>query len=89
MANEANYPHELRLENREKLTVSGVREVESFDENAVAVVTAQGLLVIRGEGLQLKSLSPEGGQICVRGMIGSLDYEEARSAGGFLKRLFG
>ncbi|MBE6984615.1 MAG: sporulation protein YabP [Ruminococcaceae bacterium] len=91
MANEANrnHLHELRLENREKLTVNSVQEVESFDENTVALLTDQGLLVIRGENLQLKSLSPEGGQVCVNGVIHSIDYEEARKAGGFLKRLFG
>jgi len=87
MANEANYPHELRLENRERLAVSGVREVESFDENTVALLTQQGILIIRGEQLQLKSLCPDGGQVCVQGMIRSLDYEEER--GNFLKRLFG
>ncbi len=87
MANEANYPHELRLENRERLAVSGVREVESFDENAVALLTEQGLLIIRGEELQLKSLCPDGGQVCVQGLIRSLDYEEPH--GGFLKKLFG
>ncbi len=87
MANEANYPHELRLENRERLAVSGVREVENFDENTVALLTEQGVLIIRGEELQLKSLCPDGGQVCVQGKIRSLDYEEPR--GSFLKRLFG
>ena len=87
MANEGTYPHELRLENRERLSVSGVREVESFDENVVALLTERGLLLIRGEELQLKSLSPDGGQVCVQGLIRSLDYEEARA--GFFKRLFG
>ncbi len=89
MANDTNFPHELRLQDRKRLTVSGVQEVESFDENAVALVTQQGLLVIRGEELQLKSLAPEGGQVCVQGLICSLDYEQARKAGGIFKRLFG
>ena len=84
----SNLPHELRLENREKLTVSDVQEVESFDENTVALLTSRGLLIIRGENLQLKSLSIDGGQVAVHGLILSLDYEEPRKVGGFFKRLF-
>ena len=84
----SNLPHELRLENREKLTVSDVQEVESFDENTVALLTSRGLLIIRGENLQLKSLSIDGGQVTVDGLIHSLDYEEPRKVGGLFKRLF-
>ncbi len=91
MANESNrtQPHELRLDNRAKLSVSGVSEVESFDENAVVLHTAQGILVIRGGGLHLQTLSIDGGQVAVDGTIDSLTYEEPQKAGGFLRRLFG
>ncbi len=91
MSNDANHiePHELRLENREKLTVSNVRQVESFDENTVALLTGRGLLVIRGENLELKALSIDGGQVSVRGTVHSLDYEEPHKTGSFFKRLFG
>lgn len=90
MANELNRaePHELRLENREKLSITGVREVESFDENAVVLHTARGILIIRGENLHLKTLSIDGGQVAVSGTIGSLSYEEAQKGGGFFQRLF-
>lgn len=90
MANEParQEPHELRLENRAKLNVSGVREVESFDETVVALLTARGLLIIRGSDLQLRSLSIDGGQVSVTGNIDSLSYEEAQKTGGFLRRLF-
>ena len=91
MANELNRaePHELRLENREKLSVTGVREVESFDENAIVLNTARGVLIIRGENLHLKTLSIDGGQVAVSGTIGSLSYEEARKTRGFFGRLKG
>ena len=91
MANEINRaePHELRLDNREKLSVSGVREVESFDENAVVLHTARGVLIIRGSGLHLKTLSIDGGDVAVTGSVDSLAYEEAQKAGGFFHRLFG
>lgn len=91
MANEINRaePHELRLDNREKLSVSGVREVESFDENAVVLHTARGVLLIRGSGLHLKTLSIDGGDVAVTGSVDSLSYEEAQKTGGFFRRLFG
>ncbi|MBE6928342.1 MAG: sporulation protein YabP [Ruminococcaceae bacterium] len=88
MTNEPHQTHELQLKNREKLTVSDVQEVGSFDENTIALVTGHGLLIIRGENLQLKSLSIDGGQVCVSGLVHSLDYEENKKS-GFFKRLFG
>lgn len=91
MANDINRqePHELRMENRAKLTVTGVREVESFDENVVALHTVRGMLIIRGEGLHLQALSIDGGQVVVTGTVDTLSYEEAQKAGGFFRRLFG
>lgn len=80
--------HELRLENRQKLTVTGVQEVESFDEAAVILHTVAGLLRIHGEGLQLQSLSIDGGQVAVHGTVDSLSYE-AEQKGGFFRRLLG
>ena len=57
MPNEPNrtLPHELRLDNRSKLSVSGVSEVESFDETTVVLHTARGVLIIRGENLHLSA----------------------------------
>ncbi len=82
--------HHLILEDRENLTVSGVEEVESFDENTIVMETAQGLLIVRGEGLHIEKLSLDGGDLKVEGMVESLVYEEnRRTKGGFLARLLG
>lgn len=82
-------PHKLTLNERKKLTMTGVTEVVSFEENAVILKTALGTLVIQGNQLQLKTLSLEGGQVDVEGTISALIYEEPRSGGGVLRRLFG
>lgn len=82
-------PHKLTLNERKKLTVTGVTEVVSFEENAVILKTALGTLMIQGNQLQLKTLSLEGGQMDVEGSVSALIYEEPRSAGGVLRRLFG
>lgn len=90
MSNETNHaiPHELKLENRARLSVSGVREVESFDENTVVLHTSQGILIVRGENLHLQTLSIDGGQVAVNGSVSGLAYEEARKTGGFFQRVF-
>ena len=82
-------PHRLTLEDRRRLSLTGVTEVDSFDENTVILRTAQGMLVIRGEGLQLKNLNLDGGQAAVDGTVHSLTYEAAQPEGGLLRRLFG
>ena len=89
MANERpDMPHELRLENRARRNVTGVREVESFDESAVVLHTAKGVLVIRGQSLHLQTLSIDGGQVAVDGTVDALVYEETQKQGGFFSRLF-
>ena len=80
--------HGLMLSDRKNLTMTGAAEVVSFDETAVVVKTCLGTLVIQGENLQLKALMPEGGKVTVEGEIGSLQYEQNRSTGGWLSRLF-
>ena len=79
--------HSLQLKQRKKLTMTGVTEVVSFEENAVVLRTSLGTLIVQGNGLQLKTLSLEGGQVAVDGAVSSLLYEEPRPAGW--RRLFG
>ena len=82
--------HHLILEDRESLTVSGVEEVESFDENTIVMYTSQGTLIVRGEDLHIEKLSLDGGDLKVEGMVESLTYEESRrNKGGFFARLLG
>ena len=79
-------PHKLQLNERKKLTMTGVTEVVSFDETAVILQTSLGLLIVQGQQLQLKNLSLEGGQVMVEGTISALSYEEPRQGGW--RRLF-
>lgn len=82
-------PHKLTLDQRKSLTVTGVTEVVSFDENAVVLHTYRGELLVRGQDLHLKNLSQDGGQVAVEGQVDLIAYEEPRVQGGFLRRLFG
>lgn len=82
-------PHKLTLNERTSLTVTGVTEVASFDDNTVILHTGLGTLVVQGHGLQLKQLSLDGGQVAVEGTVSALSYEDPRPAGGWLHRLLG
>ena len=77
---EERLPHKLTLTERRQLTMTGVTEVVSFDETQVVLETGLGTLVIQGQELHLKTLSAEGGQVCVDGRISSLIYEEPRQS---------
>ena len=85
---EREMAHALTLDGRKSLTMTGVTEVVSFDEGAVVLRTALGMLMVQGTGLRLKTLSTDGGQMAVTGEIGSLSYEEPRER-GWLSRLLG
>ncbi|MCD8051044.1 MAG: YabP/YqfC family sporulation protein [Clostridiales bacterium] len=80
-------PHHIVLEERAALSVSGVEEVESFDENTICLSTCQGDLVVRGQELHIEKLSLDGGDLKVAGVIDSLAYEEPTVRGGLLARL--
>ncbi|WP_407946017.1 YabP/YqfC family sporulation protein [Oscillibacter valericigenes] len=82
--------HRLELVGRERLTVSGVEDVDRFDETGIVMSTSAGTLVVTGEDLHIGKLSLDGGELHVDGRIDSVTYEdEGRSRGGFFSRLFG
>ncbi len=82
-------PHSVTLEDRRHLTISGVEDVERFDETAVVLSTAQGALTVQGSGLHIEQLSLNGGDLKVEGLIESLSYEDrAEQSGGLFARLF-
>ena len=82
-------PHHIMMEERSSLTVSGVSDVERFDENEIVMSTSKGTLVVTGENLHIEKLSLDGGDLKVEGDIDALTYEESRRErrGDLLARL--
>ncbi len=76
-------PHKLTLDERQRLTMTGVTEVVSFDDTAVVLNTVLGTLEVQGQQLKLKTLSLDGGQVAVEGHINALYYEELREKRSF------
>lgn len=64
------------LENREKLTITGVLDVLSFDDQIVILETELGLLTIKGENLRINKLSLDSEEVIIEGEIINLGYTE-------------
>lgn len=82
--------HNIIMENRKKLSVSGVYDVESFNEEEIVLHTEQGIMIVRGEGLHISKLSTEVGEVVIDGSICAIEYVEgkAKGSGGFLSKMF-
>ena len=88
--NTARKSHTLQIENRNKITLSGITDVGSFNEDTVQLESDLGGLEIRGENLQVTKLSLEDGDVSVEGKISSVAYTEpAVKNTGFFSRVFG
>ncbi len=83
-------PHNIIMENRKKLTISGVRDIDSFNEQLIEAVTEMGALSIKGEGLHINKLNKDSKEISIEGRITSLIYCEPKhkSSGTLFKGLF-
>lgn len=82
--------HHAILENREKLMLSGVTAIVSFDDRTVILFTRLGELVILGRGLHIEQLSIESGDVTVLGEVQALRYgdRDRTAPAGLLGRLF-
>ena len=90
MSQAIDKPYGLTLDKREKAVLTGVTDVERFDETGIVMSTTAGLLVITGEDLHIGKLSLDGGELSVSGRVDSISYEDQpHSAPGLFSRLFG
>lgn len=77
------------MENRSKLSVSGVESVVSFDDATVIADTLKGTIIVHGSGLHMEKLNLDNGEIKVEGTIDGVEYEDSEpSGGGLFSRLF-
>ena len=71
-----NIIQNLILENREKLTISGVNDVLSFDDQVVVLETELGLLTVKGENIRVNKLSIDTSEVILEGEISYLAYSD-------------
>ena len=79
-------PHQLILQDRNLVEMTGVSDVDSFDENVVIAYTDLGALTLRGDNLHVQRLDLDTGSLSVTGRVDALQYTQV-TKGGFLSRL--
>ena len=81
-------PHSIIMEDRRKLSVTGVTDIDSFDEQTIIAITDMGEITIRGWNLHITKLNLEQTELLVDGEISSLTYTDTRpQAKGFFAKV--
>lgn len=79
--------HALTLVDRRKLSLTGVEDVDCFNEQLVVLRTGQGTLTVAGAGLNVSELSLEDGRVELEGEVDAIEYSGVKKKGGLLGRL--
>lgn len=82
-------PHNITIQDREKISITGVEDIENFDERETVLYTALGKLMIKGRELRMERLSTDDGALVIHGQIDALEYSSSSRQGSLLGRLFG
>lgn len=89
----SNSHHRIVVSSREILTLTGVTDVISFDEENVIVDTEMGVLEIKGTDLHVNKLNLENGEMDLTGEITCLEYNDKflhhKNGGSLLSKIFG
>lgn len=89
MADTTSIPHKLTLSEGSKLTVTGVTEVRELLPHSALLSTPLGDLLVQGKDLELKTLTPEDGQLILTGTVTDIGYLRSRPKKSFWGRLLG
>ena len=88
-SNNKNIIHNILLENREKLNLTGVNDVNNFDEKQIVAATKLGYLTIKGRSLHINKFDTDNGELSVTGKINELIYANKKiSHLNFMEKLF-
>jgi sporulation protein YabP len=83
--------HDVIMRGRRLLDITGVKQVESFDNEEFLLETVMGILAIKGQNLQMKNLDVDKGIVSIKGKIFDLVYldeHHGEKAKGFFSKLF-
>lgn len=83
--------HDVVMRGRRLLEITGVKQVESFDNEEFLLETVMGFLAIKGQNLQMKNLDVDKGIVSIKGKIFDLVYldeQHGEKAKGFFSKLF-
>lgn len=87
-----NYNHTISITERKNINISGVKKIESFDNEEFLLETTMGFIIIKGEELEIIKLDTYQGNVSIKGKINSLIYMEnlgkKEKEEGILSKLF-
>jgi sporulation protein YabP len=86
--NESHTSHDIKMHNRKKMDITGVVNVESFDNEEFLLETECGFLAIRGQNLHMKNLNVENGLVSIEGLVMDMAYVDHSTGGDKAKGLF-
>ena len=87
--NELKSAHSILIDERERIKVSGVTDVDSFDENEIILYTSDGGVVLSGEDFKINRLNVESGDVEIEGFINEIKYTNStQTSGGFWSKIF-
>ncbi len=68
--------HNVTISDRKTLVITGVKKIESFDNEEFLMETTMGYIMIKGEGLEIIKLDTYQGNVSIKGKVNSLNYME-------------
>ncbi len=83
--------HSVTVNERKNIIITGVKKIESFDEEEFFMITSMGNLTLKGQGLEIIKLDTYQGNVSIKGRLDSLSYsqgENKEKEGSFFNRLF-
>lgn len=79
--------HSIVIENREKISVTDVKSVDTFDEDEICAQLSEGGLLIKGRDLHIQELSLDTGNAVITGEITELSYIQKKADKSLLKKI--
>ena len=87
--NELKSAHSILIDEREKIKVSGVTDVDSFDENEIILYTSDGGVVLSGEDFKINRLNVESGDVEIEGFVNEIKYTNlTQTSSGLWSKIF-
>ncbi len=92
MDDKASKKHVINMTDRQKLSITGVNDVFSFDEDIIELETSQGYMDIKGNGLHIVKMNIDDGELIVEGMVDEIHYHDnqgiGKKKGSIISKLF-
>ncbi len=82
--------HRMIMSGREKISISGVEDVDSFEDDKIIAYTTEGVMTIKGAQFRINRLNVESGELEIEGLVDLIEYADGHKSdkGGFLSKIF-